>query len=211
MTASFSTCANSVTPASRILSPPIPASENGAPISPSARATPAPCRSPEASPATNRISRTCSSRRASPSLPGERRQRALDVGDDLERHREGLASFLSRHRDWRLAPHCGNEALELQPERLRLLRAQRNAFDELLELDRRRGERHDIHVAAQAEELSLPAPQVEREITALLEDPQLAHPLARDAARRDVRHGARGKRQAGIRDVDERRQHGHAD
>src|SRR4051812_552080 len=152
--------------------PPMPASENGAPISLSARATPPACRSPEASPATNRISRTCSGRRAS-SLSSERGERALDVGDDLQRHGERLASFLPGHRDRYVAPHRGEEALELQAQRLALIRAQRNAFDELLERERCRGERRDVHVAAQPKELSLATAEVEREIPALLEDPQL--------------------------------------
>src|SRR5206468_12864321 len=139
----FSTCATSCTPASRIALPPIPVSVNGAPTSPSARATPAPGRSPEASPATNRISRTRNGRRAS----GERGERSLDVGDDLQRHGERLPTGLSRHRNRNLAAHRGKKALELKTERLPLLRTERDPLDELLERDRRGRQRRHVDVA----------------------------------------------------------------
>src|SRR5829696_4422194 len=164
MTASRSACSMSSTPSARMASPPMPVSSYGAPAATSARATPEACRSPEDSPATNRMSGTGGCRDA----PGERRERALDVDDDLERHGERLASCLAAHGDGRLATHRREEALELQPQRLALFGAQRDSLDELLECQRCRRQRRDVDVAAQAEELALTAAEIEREVAALL-------------------------------------------
>src|SRR5215218_7447688 len=174
ITASRSACSISSTPSARIASPPMPVSLYGAPAATSARATPEACRSPEASPATNRMSRTDACRDA----PGEGRERALDVDDDLERHGERLASRFPTHGDGRLATHRREEALELQSQRLALVGAQRDPLDELLQCQRCRRQRRDVDVTTQAEELALAAPEIEREIAALLEDAQLAHALA---------------------------------
>src|SRR5215204_4673139 len=186
ITASRSACSTSSTPAARISSPPMPVRRYGAPRAESARATPEAWRSPDASPATKRISRTGARHAAA----GKRRERPLDVGDDLQRDRQRLAASLAADRHRRLAAHGGQEALELEPKRLPLVRSQRDAFDELLERQGRGRQRGDVHVAAQPEELSLATAQVERQIATLLKDAQLAHPLARHAARRDVRHRA---------------------
>ena len=56
-----------------------------------------------------------------------------------------------------------------------------------------------------------PAAQVERQISALLEDSNLAHPLARDAARRDVGHRARLNVTRAFAMSTNRREHRHAD
>src|SRR5512138_904066 len=117
MTARRSACSISSTPAARISSPPIPVKAYGAPCATSARATPAAWRSPDASPATNRISRTGRHGDAS----GERRQRPLDVRDDLQRDRQRLATSLPGDRHRRLATDGREEALELQSQRLALL------------------------------------------------------------------------------------------
>src|SRR5471030_726152 len=114
ITASASVCAISSTPLARIPSPPTPVSAYGAPASRSALATPAPCKSPDASPVTNMISRTGSARR--------QRQRALDVGDDLQRHGQCFAARLAGHGNRRLSAYRGEKALELEGERVALLR-----------------------------------------------------------------------------------------
>src|SRR5512142_503941 len=144
----------------------MPTSAYGEPAVVSARATPAACVSPDASPATNRISRTGDRG----GTAGQRGKRALDVLHDLQRDRERLAPRLAADGDRRLAAHRRHEAVERQ---------QRDALDELLQRERRRRERRNVDVAAQPEELSVAAAEIEREISALLEDAQLPHPLAR--------------------------------
>src|SRR5512133_3069488 len=129
----------------------MPASEYGEPAAVSARATPAACRSPEASPATNRISRTGDRGRAS----GKRGQRAIDVLHDLQRDSERLTSRLAADGDRRLAAYGRHEALELEAQRLALHRLQRDALDELLQRERRGRECRDVDVAPQTEELSV--------------------------------------------------------
>src|SRR4051812_21373786 len=138
ITACDTVCWINSTPASRIASPPTPTSEKGAPARLSARATAAACRSPDTSPATKRISRTRRSMR-----PGQRRDGAFDVRHDLERDREGLASLLAGDGHGRLAADRRQEALELQAQRLTLLGLERDALDELLQGEGRRGERRD--------------------------------------------------------------------
>src|SRR5215210_6374847 len=132
ITASRSACSISSTPSACIASPPMPVRLYGAPAATSARATPEACRSPEASPATNRISRTGACRDA----PGKRRERALDVGDDLQRYRQRFATRLTAHRHGRFAAHRREKALELQAKWLAFLGPQGDAFHELLECQR---------------------------------------------------------------------------
>src|SRR2546423_5406943 len=98
------------TPASRIASPPMPTRWYGAFRAHSSLATPAACRSPDASPATKRMSRTGGDVRAS----GERRQCTLDLADDGQRHRERLTSVLPSDDDRRAALYRGEKALELE-------------------------------------------------------------------------------------------------
>src|SRR4051812_25182455 len=203
ITASDRVWAISSTPASRMPSPPTPTRRKGAPASRRARATPAPCRSPEASPVTNMISRTARDWR--------HWQRALDVGDDLERHGERLAPLLPGDGDGDLAADRRQEALELEAQRLPLLGLERNALHELLEREGRRREGLHVDVAAQPEELAVARREVERDVLALLEDADLPHALARHAARRDVGHRPRVEGEARVRHVHERREHGHPD
>jgi hypothetical protein len=109
-------------------------------------------------------------------------------------------------------PACPvTEALELQSQRLALRRLERNPLDELLERERRRRQRGDVDVAAQAEEVAIAGTQIERQVSALLEDPQLPHSFARHSARRDVRDGTRVEGEPRIRDVDERCEHRYTD
>src|ERR1051325_10922119 len=120
MTARCSVCSISVTPAARIASPPTPVRTNGARASVSARATPAPCRSPDTSPATKTISRTV----------GERRQRTLDLPHDGQRHGQRLPPIVAAHGTLLPAANGRQEVLHLQPERLALGRRERNPLDE---------------------------------------------------------------------------------
>src|SRR5258708_6138905 len=103
------------TPASRSRSPPIPVSANGASSPISSSATPDAWRSPEASPATNRISRTAADRDAS-----QGRHSPLDLLNDAERHRQSLASIVAGHGHGRLAAHRAEETRDLEDQRLPL-------------------------------------------------------------------------------------------
>src|SRR5690242_18634979 len=153
MTASRSVCSMSETPAAAIRDPPIPVSARSGTRAPSSAATPAACRSPDVSPATNNTSRTGRS--------GECGKRTLDLAHDAERERERFASVFPGHGHRLLAPHRGDEALELEAQRLALRRLERDPLDELLELARRRRERGEIDVVPQAEELTVPAREIQ--------------------------------------------------
>src|SRR4051794_16421956 len=118
ITAEATVCSRSSTPASRMASPPTPTSANGAPAARNARATAAACRSPDTSPATKRISRTGAQRRAA----GERRQTVLDLRDDAQGYRERIPPLFTGHGHGGFATHGSKEALELQPQRIALVR-----------------------------------------------------------------------------------------
>src|SRR5205823_1984215 len=85
------------TPARAISAPPMPVSEYAAFRDINSRATPAACRSPDASPATKRISRT--------TMHGLLRRRphvadgSVDVLHNGERHRQRIPAVLTGHRD----------------------------------------------------------------------------------------------------------------
>ena len=164
-------------------SPPMPTSGDRAQRRRISAATPAACKSPDAlagdeqhlthrrrppTPAARRsISRMICSATASASRP---------------------SSPLTAHR---LLPlHRGDEALELEPQRLPLRRVERQALHELLHRARRGRERGEVHVPPQAIELTAALRQVERQISAALEDADLPKALARHAAGGDVRHRA---------------------
>src|SRR5688572_20928997 len=153
ITASFSTCSTSSTPAAFISSPPIPLSRNGAFRAFSSRATPEAWRSPDTSPATNRISRTARCHRSS----GKRGERTLDVAHDGQRNRQRFTSVFTRDRNWCVARDRLDECLELEPQWLALQRVERNAFDEGLERLCAlcvAHERKEVDVATQAIEFS---------------------------------------------------------
>src|SRR5918992_4019234 len=200
------TCSRRRTPAACMPSPPIPTRSNEVPVATSSRATPAAWRSPDVSPATIRISGT----RGRGPL-GEDRQRPLDLADDPERDGERFPPVLAGHHYRPLARDGGDEALELETQRLAFWRLERNALHEVVDRSRRLAQRGKIEVGAKPVELAGPGPEIERQIPARLEHPQLARPVTRDTARGDVRHGTGVERQARVRNIDERRQHGHAD
>src|SRR5829696_8948069 len=132
MTASRSACSSSSTPAACIWSPPTPTRRNGAPLALSARATAEAWLSPDASPATKRISRTCS-RTSRCSSGRETRQGAFDVGDDPEGDCQRFAPVGTGHGHRRLAADRREKALELEAERFALRGLERYALDECLQ------------------------------------------------------------------------------
>src|SRR5262245_51811513 len=202
MTASFSTCSTSSTPADRISSPPMPVSLNGAWRVFNSRATPAACRSPDTSPATNRISRTDGRRRTS----GQHRKRAFDVANDRQRDGKRFTAVFSRDWNRSIANDTLHERLELETKGLAFGSFERNAFDERLYGLRPVSvthERSEIDVSTQPMELAGSGREIERQIAALLKDAKLPHPLPRHSARGDVRDCARLERDPRVRDVDE--------
>src|SRR5262245_23698351 len=210
MTASFSTCSTSSTPTDRISSPPMPVSANDALRAFSSRATPAACRSPETSPATNRISRTDGCRRTS----GQHGERSFDVAYDGQRNGQRLSAIFARDLNWAVASDALHERLELETQRLAFRGLERNTLDECLQRLRTlcvAHQRSEIDVSPQPIELSSPSREIERQIAALLKDAKFPHPLARHSARGDVRDRASLEREPSVGDVDERSEHGNTD
>src|SRR6185436_9866405 len=147
MTARPRICSSMRTPAAAIRSPPTPRMGMADAPVPSARATPAACRSPDGSPATNRMSRT------------KRRLRLLDFADDTQRDFEGVASVLAGDHHRRLALDRRDEALVLESQRLSFRGLELDALDELLDRLRRLGQLDQVHVRAKAVELAGPVRQ----------------------------------------------------
>src|SRR5688500_2100217 len=194
----------SFTPAVSISGPPNPTSSRSGRRSPSSSATPAAWRSPEASPATKMTSAT-----ASCCFSCQRWKRALDLGDDLEGDSERPSSILTGDYDRRFSIQRRDEAVELEAQRLSLGRDKRNSIDEVSDVHRAGGRTRRIEFLLQAEEVARAGSEIEREVAALLKDPDLPDAIARDAARRDVRNCARRERHARVGDVEHRRQYRH--
>src|SRR5688572_23833876 len=139
----------------------------------SSSATPAACRSPDASPATMRTSGTCRGQ-----LSGECGSRALDFRDDLERHGKRSSAFLSGYDNRALTTDRGYKALEFQTQRLAFGRSELDAVDEVGDVDGRGGRVARVHPLLEAKEFAGPGREVEGDVPAMLKDSNLAHALA---------------------------------
>src|SRR6188508_3028774 len=109
MTAMRSECSISATPALSIRAPPTPVSVRSGRIFLSAVASPDACRSPEASPAMIRTSRTRDRAwdgdfRGMPGA-GKRRKRALDLAHDAQCDGQGFATIVAGDDDRLIAAH----------------------------------------------------------------------------------------------------------
>src|SRR5687768_2606576 len=209
MTASASLCSSSSTPAARIRSPPMPTRGRSGMRRLSSSATGAACRSAEVSPATNRISRTAGTGRGTATR--KRGQCPLDLGHDAQRHRERLTAILSGHDDVSLPSYSVDEAQELEAQRLSFGRLERHALDERLQRERGLRQLREVEILAHPVELSPTGREIQREVSAALKDPDLAHAVTRHTAGRDVRDGPGVEGDARARDIDGGRQHRHAD
>src|SRR5512138_1508621 len=112
---------NSLTPAFSISGPPKPVRSRSGRRRLSSSATPAACRSPDASPATKITSGTGRGRDSS-----QRRTRPLYLGYDPQGNSKRALSIFARHDHRCLAADCRDEAVELEPERLPFWSGQRN-------------------------------------------------------------------------------------
>src|SRR5687768_11463829 len=191
MTAIRSDRSISVTPAAAMRAPPTPVRARSGRTRANSAASPDAWRSPDASPAMMSTSRTRDRTRSGlATQPRERRKGALDLADDPQRYRERLAPIAARHHDRLIATNRPDEALELEAERFAWRRFERDAFHERLEREGPLRERSEIDIAAKAIKLPVAGGEVQRDVSALLEDANLSHALARHTARRDVRHRA---------------------
>src|SRR5687768_6326350 len=179
----LSRCTSS-TPCSANRDPPTAASESSGLMRRSAAATPAACRSPEASPATNRTLRMRSDEAR------ERRQSPFDFPNDAECDAEYEPSVFTGHDNGSRTAQGGNKTLELELEWLAFRCVERNAIDESRDVYRRGPYRRGIDIRLQSKEIARPCGEIERQIPTLLKDADLSLPLARDTARRDVGNGA---------------------
>src|SRR5215207_10006857 len=173
---------SSVTPALSIRAPPTPVSVRSGRRFFSALARPDAFRSPEASPAMIRTSRTRdrTGHQSLRALP-DARQRwecAFDLTHDTERHGECLAAVVARHDHRLRAAHRPDETLELEAQRLARRRIERDTLDEGLERERALGEGSKVHVTPEAIELTVAGREIQRDVAALLKDPDLPHSLA---------------------------------
>src|SRR3954470_7320765 len=114
----------------------------------SAEATPAACRSPEASPATN------STLRMMLRVSDQRRQSELYFLDDAECDAERQSSFFSSHDHFAPSLERDDEAFQLQLERLAVGRIELDAVHVGGDVRRRRANRERIDVGAKSEKLS---------------------------------------------------------
>src|SRR5687767_1707319 len=191
---------NSVTPAFSISGPPKPVSSRSGRRRRSSSATPAAWRSPEASPATKTTSGTAFCR-----YSGECRPCSLDLGDDSQGDGQCTPAVLTCHYNRNLPTHCRQEAVELQPERLTFGCCERDAIHIVRNVHRAFRRPARIHLLLEPEELSRSRGEIERQVSAFLEDPDLPDTVARDAARCDVRDCSRRKRHSRVCDVEHRR------
>src|SRR5688500_12319902 len=195
-TASPLICTSMSTRSAFIRSPPIPRNLKFAPDATSSRATFAACRSPDGSPATKRISRTIRRSRCGGAVQG--RETLVDLVDDLQRDLERIAAILARHDDRRLSLDRRDEALVLQPQRLTFRRLQLVTLHELLDGLGILRQLRDVESLLQLVELSRASGQIEREITARLEDPDLPQAIPRQPARLDAGDRAALELQPGV-------------
>src|SRR5579863_209847 len=216
MTAEDSMSSSSSTPAARIREPPMPARCRPGRKTRSSAATPAAWRSPDASPADNRTSVTspdwavevgtpgCPRAAARDGLRGGHQQLPFDLSDDAERDGQRIAAIFAGDGHRLLAPNGRHETLQLQLERLPFRCIERHPLDEGVDLDGPpfAGERTKIDFAPQPVELARARGQIERQIPAGLEDPDLAQPLLGHPARRDIGDGSAREREARVGDVD---------
>src|SRR6185503_7500569 len=198
-TARLRMCSSIETPAACIRSPPTPRIRNGAPRAASSRATLDACRSPDGSPATNRISRTrCERGRGAPSAPLQGRQRFVDLPDDPQGNGERVAPVLTGHDDRRLPLDRGDEALVLEPQRLALGRLEFVSLHELFDRLRVLGQLGDVEPFLELVELARSRREIERQISAGLKDAELPEALPRQPARLDAGDRAAFELQPGV-------------
>src|SRR3989338_6103539 len=111
-------------------SPPTPRLPTGPRRAANSRATLDACKSPDGSPATNRMSRTRNRRQRRRLSPLQRGHRLLDLPDDSEGDLQCIAAVLPGHDDRRVTPDCREETLVLQTQRFALRRLQLDVLDE---------------------------------------------------------------------------------
>src|SRR5450759_390525 len=136
---------------------------------------------------------------------------SLDLLHDPERHTEGHPPLVAGHDHGSLSSERGNEALQLELQWLAIRRVELYAIHERQDVSWRGANREWVEVGAEAEEFASARGQIERQISALLKDPDLPLSLPRDAAGRDVGDGARVERYARVRNVEHGSEHGNSD
>src|SRR5438270_7149016 len=171
-------CSSSSTPAACIKSPPTPRSRNRAPPSAAAnsRATLEAWRSPEGSPATNRISRTA--KLLSGAGVAQLRKGAVHLVHDSKRDGQRVAPVLAGDHHLRFAAYRRKKALVLQPQRLAFRRLELDALDERLDGLRGLRELRQIDVRPQPVELTRSRAQIQGEVAVRLVDAQFAQRIS---------------------------------
>src|SRR6202049_4222300 len=118
-------------------------------------------------------------------VPDQGRESPLDLRHDPERHTQRHPPLFAGHNYRALPLERGSETLQLEFQWLAVRCVELDAIHECRDVGWRRTNCRRIDIGAEAEVFSCSGAQVERQISALLKDPDLTLSLSRNPAGRE--------------------------